>query len=148
MQQRPGDDPRQETPSRDSYYVGHRSDMYVNLSVSEGAFPRMRPAYYKTTDPSGIRHTQAALNKDYNLHADVNGAAQRARQVWDTPMPSQLTTPDSGAGLLMSRHKMQQLGWQYNYTGQRAQNVVTARDAQAAQLTSGHFPGAEVWRVR
>lgn len=145
---RRADDPRQETPSQNTYYTGHRSDFYINLSVSEGAFPRVRAPYFTVNDPRGIRYTQAALNRDYNLHADVNGAVQRSRQAYETPMPSQLTTPGSGTGILMSQYKMKELGWAYNYTGQRKQSLVTATDINAAQLTSGHFPNAQSWLVR
>jgi len=148
MDARPLFNPQMLTPAQDSYALGHRSDFYVNLSCSQGEWYQVRRPYGSVSDPTVWQSQRSALNADAVLNADVNGANQRARQVWLTPIRSQQTTPASGTGVLMSDYKRQELGWKYNYTGQKAQSVLTMTDAEVAKLTSGHADPTKTWQKR
>ncbi len=142
--------PQIDTPAMDSYHTGHRADFYVNLSVAQGDWQNTtaRPVYRSVTDNSVWRVNQQRLNANEVFYDGSQGAAVRVKAAYAVAMPAQLTTPASGAGLLMSEYKLRQVGWAKNYTGQRAQSVLGVPDRQAAVLTSGAADPTVTWRVR
>ncbi len=120
------------------------------MSVSQGDWQNTtaRPVYRDLRDSSVWRKQQEALTAKEVFYDGSQGAAVRVKAAYAVPMPAALTTPASGAGLLISDYKLRQLGWEKNYTGQKAQSVLGVPDRQAAVLTSGAADPTVTWRVR
>lgn len=142
--------PQIDSTALDTYHTGHRADFYVNLSVAQGDWQNttQRPVYRDLRDHSVWRKQQQVLTAKEVFYDGSQGAAVRVKAAYAVPMPAALTTPASGAGLLISDYKRRQLGWDKNYSGQRAQSVLTVPDKQAAVLTSGAADPTVTWRLR